>query len=707
LGVVGNSLKDALAYYTIKLRLKVIPLHDMSAGHCSCDNLTCGKNGGKHPRIKDWPNSASNSFDRIFRDWWARWPNANIGVPTGQANGFFAIDVDDVQALESLLSDGRVWPLTYSYRTGSGNRHYWFKYPENRTITNSRGKLPLGIDVRGNGGYLVVPPSVTQIGPYLMEEEQAIAPAPEWLLMLLDGLETAVDAVVPESGVPVWGDLETTLQERLKRYTQGVIANEVEALHELVEIQGLQWDNGTYRSACNLFELAKAPWAPLTSGEAETIIREHAPPFDDEGWDQFRLDKLIASAFKRIFHSSGVRPMPDLKSPEPSQPLKGNPKEILSSSLVSLRFSEIEDEKYEWFEENWLPKKGVVLVAGNPGSGKSTLFAHWITELTKGRMSGRPESVVYVVKEDSAAAIIKPRLAVAGADLDRVWTLYVQEPDFNEQMKIRSINLKRHLVEIREFVRANHIKAIFMDPIVSFLGVDEDRDSKDMQRTALEDLLAFADSENVLILGIKHFKKNQKGSERLSGRDRLYGSTVWSEVLRHILILRQMDDELREKLELGEDDTTSALLHIDKNSYGPNSLPPKAFRLEEGIYNGQVFMAFEPDGTREFSSKEIDEREIETFEQADKRIEKETSSDDWLVQRIKAAGGSISRVRIEEMSKDRGAPTMRTIDRRVKRLEQLGRLIVTKESGTTNKIVMWTLPGQRAEPRHPIDDLDA
>lgn len=706
MGVVGTTLKQALGYYTINLRLKVIPLHDMSAGHCSCDNLKCGKNGGKHPRLNDWPNEASNNFDRVFHHWWGRWSNANIGIPTGKINGFFAIDVDDVAVLEHLLADGRDWPLTYTYRTGSGNRHYWFKYPENQTITNSRGTIPLGIDVRGDGGLVAVPPSTSFIGPYVLEEERPIAQAPPWLLSLLDGPETAVERLVDESGIPGWVELDSTTQGRLKSYVQGVVTQEIAALHELVEIPGMQWDNGTYKTACCLFEMAKAPWSPLDADEAETILREHAPPFDDEGWDETRLSKIISSAFKRIMHSAGVRPYPELKETRLPPTSTANSKESPPSSLVGVRFVDIEDETYAWYEENWLPRKGVALVAGNPGSGKSTLFAHWITQLTQGRMSGRPEHVVYMAKEDSAAAIIKPRLAVAGADLSKVWTLHVEEPDFNEKMKSRSVNLKRHLSELKGFVADNEIRALFMDPIVSFLGVDEDRDSKDMQRTALEDLLMFADEMNVLILGIKHFKKNQKGSERLSGRDRLYGSTVWSEVLRHILILRQMDDELREKLELGEEDDTAALLHIDKNSYGPSGLPPKAFRLEEGVYNGQIFMAFEPDGTREVTSREVDEREIETFEQADRRIERDTSNDRWLLDRIRATGGTITRSRVEELCADAKAPNIRTLDRRAKRLEELGRLVISRVPGEKNKIITWTLPGPRTQSAHPIDDLE-
>ncbi|MCA1728592.1 MAG: bifunctional DNA primase/polymerase [Actinobacteria bacterium] len=107
---------------------------------------------------------------------WNRYPDAKIGMPAGKGSGVFVIDVDRLDALGELP---RELPETLTIRTGSGGLHYYFNHVAG--ITNSRGVLPLGIDVRGEGGYVIVPPSEG----YSVEHRAPIADAPEWLLSTL------------------------------------------------------------------------------------------------------------------------------------------------------------------------------------------------------------------------------------------------------------------------------------------------------------------------------------------------------------------------------------------------------------------------------------------------------------------------------------------------------------------------------------------
>jgi hypothetical protein len=110
---------------------------------------TCSRDGhGFHDASTD---------PRKIHAWWNRWPGANIGMPTGKRSGVFVLDVDDLGALAELEAEIGKLPATWTVRTPSGGLHLYFRHVEG--VTNSPGALPDGIDVRGEGGYVLVPPS--------------------------------------------------------------------------------------------------------------------------------------------------------------------------------------------------------------------------------------------------------------------------------------------------------------------------------------------------------------------------------------------------------------------------------------------------------------------------------------------------------------------------------------------------------------------
>jgi putative DNA primase/helicase len=114
-------------------------------------------------------------------------------VATGRQAGVFVVDVDpDAGGYESVdaLEDryGHM-PATLAVATGGEGLHVYLRYPTNGTIRNSAGKLGPGLDIRGDGGYVIVPPSRHRSGNLYrwtgLDDATDIAPAPEWLLSLL------------------------------------------------------------------------------------------------------------------------------------------------------------------------------------------------------------------------------------------------------------------------------------------------------------------------------------------------------------------------------------------------------------------------------------------------------------------------------------------------------------------------------------------
>ena len=157
------------------------------AGRCSCGDPGC-TTPGKHLR-----NLCATRSPERLRDWWRRWPGANVGLPTGPENGLLVLDVDSDQGGDASLDrlSRRYGPVDADLEalTGGGGRHLYFRYPP--YPVPSRNGWREGIDIRGAGGYVVAPPSRHASGRLYRWRRGPGAggpgDAPEWLLALLRG----------------------------------------------------------------------------------------------------------------------------------------------------------------------------------------------------------------------------------------------------------------------------------------------------------------------------------------------------------------------------------------------------------------------------------------------------------------------------------------------------------------------------------------
>jgi hypothetical protein len=121
-----------------------------------------------------------------LRRWFTGAHPYNIGVRTGVPSGVFVLDVDGEQGFSSLaelVEQHGFLPPTLRSTTGEG-RHYWFV--ARGPIPCSAGKIAPGIDIRGDGGYVVAPPSTHPNGTvYRWVNDEPPADAPHWLLNLV------------------------------------------------------------------------------------------------------------------------------------------------------------------------------------------------------------------------------------------------------------------------------------------------------------------------------------------------------------------------------------------------------------------------------------------------------------------------------------------------------------------------------------------
>lgn len=143
----------------------------------------------KTPRTLHGFKDADQDPDRIA-EWWRMWPTAGIAIATGAASGLLVLDVDGEEGAETLHELERRHgdlPATVEALTGGGGRHIYFKHPGG-TVANTARRLGPGLDTRGDGGYVVAPPSIHSSGRRYEwsvdgdPELAALAPPPRWLL---------------------------------------------------------------------------------------------------------------------------------------------------------------------------------------------------------------------------------------------------------------------------------------------------------------------------------------------------------------------------------------------------------------------------------------------------------------------------------------------------------------------------------------------
>lgn len=208
----------------------VLPLHAPQGAGCSCRAADCGS-PGKHPRTPRGLHQATTDVDQV-RAWWDRWPHANVGVATGTTSGLLVLDVDlphGPGSLTRLEHEHGPLPPTCEQRTGSGGRQLLFAHPD-RPVGNRAGVLA-GIDVRGEGGYVVVPPSLHATGNrYAWTSRTAPAAPPDWLLAII---EPRIDR--PQPTVLHTPTMPTPDGSRRHRYAAAALQSELGGLAAAVE----------------------------------------------------------------------------------------------------------------------------------------------------------------------------------------------------------------------------------------------------------------------------------------------------------------------------------------------------------------------------------------------------------------------------------------------------------------------------------------
>jgi Bifunctional DNA primase/polymerase, N-terminal/Primase C terminal 1 (PriCT-1) len=139
---------------------------------------------GKKPMVKSWQKVAASDPEQLEM-WATQFPGCNWGMVTGASSGVVVVDIDGPGGMASVAAweaAGQFLPKTRTHKTGNG-KHYLFKCPPDGIVRNSAGRIAPGTDIRGDGGYVVSPPSVHPNGTrYEVIDNSSPAHLPDWLL---------------------------------------------------------------------------------------------------------------------------------------------------------------------------------------------------------------------------------------------------------------------------------------------------------------------------------------------------------------------------------------------------------------------------------------------------------------------------------------------------------------------------------------------
>lgn len=221
--------------------------------------------------------------------------------------------------------------------------------------------------------------------------------------------------------------------------------------------------------------------------------------------------------------------------------------------LTSTAFADIPRAEARWLWEDRIPRGAITLLVGDPGLGKSLLTCQLAAKVSRGEIGGGPRNVLMLTAEDAADVQIRPRLEVAGADLDLVHHIAARTGDMPE-----GVLLPNDVVDLMREVQVTGAALLVIDPLMAHLPESINSWSDQSVRLALAPLYRLAVETDCAILIVGHLNK-AKGSNPLQ---RAGGSIGITAAARSCLVLVRDPDDPD-----GERGEQRVLAHF-KSNYG-------------------------------------------------------------------------------------------------------------------------------------------
>jgi len=349
----------------------------------------------------------------------------------------------------------------------------------------------------------------------------------------------------------------------------------------------------------------------------------------------------------------------------------------------------IRSERVRWLWRDRIPLRGLTVVAGEKGLGKSLLTnARLPAEATRGalpgELHGNPIDVLVVTAEDDWASVVKPRLIAHDADLDRVHRVSVID-EAGESLLTLPDDVPPLEAEIQHLRSAGHVVGmVVIDPIGAFLSQSTDTHRDASVRRALAPLAALAERLDLVVVVVAHLTKDE--SSRLINR--VSGAGAFVNAARSLLVLARSPDDPD-----GEQGRERVLVHVGSNwgRYAPTlaaRVQSHEVDLDDGSQAsvGYLLITGESDVGVEDLQRGRDENGGVDVEEAIGAALTDGPKPSREIKAQVAAEVDCSR---------------RTVERAATQMSNHGELII--DSGGFPRTTTWTLPSRDNHPAHSHD----
>jgi len=462
----GNRLLEAALLYRRELGWSVIPVEPK----------------GKRPLVRWEQYQHEPASEDQIRAWWTEHPTANIGIVTGQVSGIVVLDVDGPEGAQSLEQQPEIEPTAMS--ATSRGTHLFFKHPGDVELRNFARKLP-GLDFRGDGGYIVAPPSIHSSDHVyswsLWPHQQPSADLPGWLRDLV-----SANGYVPTATAPL---------AEAKRIREG------------------GRNDALTRLAGSMRRRGFTPEA-IEAALIEENERRCDPPLPEK-------------EVREIARSVGRY--------EPTAPVNGKPeKQEVMVELPALRcLADVQPEDVEWLWHPRIPLRRLTSLESDPGEGKTFLALAVATALSRGQglpdvEAMEPGNTVFLTAEDNLSDTIRPRLDEMGADVIRVFAI-------DEPFPLDATGLSY----LETLIRSTSARLVVFDPITAFLPPGLDIYRSNEVRAVLSRLAHVAEAHKCAIMIIRHLAKGSTSKAIYRG----LGSIDFTAACRSVLLAGHAPDD--------------------------------------------------------------------------------------------------------------------------------------------------------------------
>lgn len=484
------------------------------------------KRSDKSPYTEHGLKDASKDAETIKR-WWKQYPDANVAIACGEAsNGLLVVDVD-IKPSEGKRGDESLhyweaqygdFPETVVAKTGSGGIHYYLKANDLSNYKNTVDALP-GVDIRGDGAYVVAPPSVYADGR-VYEWQRGVS-------------ASDVDEIAP-ANQSVYGLLNLNRkgsQTTPKPTTKTSVRNVA---------QGNR--NVTLFRYCCLQRGQDVPYEAALAG-ARAFVATWEPPLSDH-----EIVKTLNSAYNNYEPNEVTIYGP------PQQPEKdddGNyiprlPAELTQEFLLN------PPPKKKPLVMNYLREGEAMLLSGNPKAGKSFLIVQLAIAVATGTpwigANCQKKPVLYIDGE------LSPEMTA-----ERIKDIRVKMGISYFPENLHVINTKKEDVTLKDIAddfehKIRHEELVIIDPLYMFINSDENDNSQ--MKKEMEQIKRIS-ATGVAVVVVHHMSKGVQ-SGKLS-IDRASGAGVLGRFFDSILTLNLLNREAtdQQRPERVEADTRS------------------------------------------------------------------------------------------------------------------------------------------------------